>query len=259
MASFTPNAPVSGALQKYEQELARLNNEPRPYLPDWFVRELNRIGGRDSVTNKPNFRIVWGQNKEAMKLHVVGGVATWRPTYLKGYYTQVIRLGIKGQMINPVIEKHEPVGMPCYFIEKYIPARKISQEYWEANRWYIAPDDIMGVHKEDVMGPYPSEGHYVEYLCLQDPVTKEAVKPCQMVLDELDKRLFQESESNIDRLTPREAIKQIMKARKEQQLAADLSYLKKQADVHKYYKAGMCGDATVGVLTDNLKPFKKSA
>ena len=255
MASFNPPVAETGALEPYNRELARLNNEPRPYLPDWFVRDLTSIGGRDTVTGMPNYRIVWGQDKEAQKMYVENGVAYWRPNYIKGYYTQLIRLSIKGQMIAPVIEKSEPVAMPCYFIEKYIPARNITKDLWESIRWFYNDQG----QKEDLMGPFPERGHYVEYLCLQDPETKEIIKPCQTVLNELKERLGLIEESGINKLSPRELNERILKAKKEQELQADLSYLVKLRDIRRHYKRGLCGDAQVGVMTNHCEPLIKLA
>lgn len=255
MASFNSVLPETGAPEAYNRELARLNNEPRPYLPDWFVRDLTEIGGRDTVTNMPNYRIVWGQDREAQKMYVEHGVAVWRPNYIKGYFTQLIRLSIKGQMIAPVIEKSEPVAMPCYFLEKYIPARNITQKLWEGIRWFVNDQGI----KEDLMGPFPERGHYVEYLCLKDPETQEIIVPCQAVLDELKERLALAETSGINKLSPRELNERILKAKKAQETQADLSYLFKLRDIRRHYKRGLVGDAQVGVMTNHCQPLIKIA
>ncbi len=255
MANFNPPVAETGALEAYNRELARLNNEPRPYLPDWFVRDLTSIGGRDTVTNMPNYRIVWGQDKEAMKMFVENGSAVWRPNYWRFNYTQLIRLSIKGQMIAPVIEKSEPVAWAAYFLEKYIPARNIKQSLWNSIRFLT---DENG-KEEDLMGPFPERGHYVEFRSLIDPETKEIVKPCQAVLDELKEFLAKRESSGIDKLSPREMNARILKAKKEQETQADLSYLFKLRDIRRHYKRGLVGDAQVGVMTNHCEPLIKIA
>jgi len=246
------NRPNSNANVEFDKEVARQNNAPRPFVPIWFKAELNAIGGKDAVTGKPNYRLVWGQSQDAKKMYVEDGVVVWRAKYPKAFFTQLIKLDIPRQQVSPVIERIEAISHDCYFIERYVPARRIPRDVWEDEwRWYCDPEDPLKL--VDVMGPFPEEGMYVEYLCLRDGVTQEPVPPCQAVLNDLRARLAWEKE--IDKLTPSEQVQRIVNEKRAQEMKMDLLHVQQLRDVLTYYHNGAIGNKTIGVLTDHAQPL----
>lgn len=185
-------------MRVYRNNVAALNNSPRPYLPEWFVRELTAFGGTDTVTGKPMLRVVHGQDRDSMEFR--GG--EWRVRYLLGWakcdFHQTMRGqqieigGVKTHIETPLIgsiKKKEAVGSPYYFVEPFIPTRWMcSEEYWEEHiRWerinptintpqrdetaiqrVLQSGNVDGIveaasstlYRTDIMGPYPRNGFY---------------------------------------------------------------------------------------------------
>src|SRR5215471_10138102 len=88
-------------MKKYAQELSRLNNAPRHEKPKWFDKELADFRGYDSLTGKPRYRCVFGQDPETM----IFRCGKWRFKYLLGVAHQDIRLALRGQPIEVAGEK----------------------------------------------------------------------------------------------------------------------------------------------------------
>lgn len=179
-------------MRVYRNNVAALNNSPRYEVPDWFVKELTAMGGRDTLTGQPMLRIVFGQSRESMEFRC----GEWRFRYLLGFanceFTQTMKgreIEINGKrttMQTPlvgVIKKREPVGSPYYFIEPFVPAHKLcSKEFWDSNiRWFFNSENAA---LEDIMGEYPSRGYYKPGWRLVNSDFSPA-KPSQKVLDEI--------------------------------------------------------------------------
>jgi len=257
------------AIAQYEAELHRLRNQPRPYLPPWFQPELTRIGGIDSLSGQPLRKIVWGQSVEAMKMalkdkHVNDLIVDldnqkeglfafkqapveieWRPKYPGYLAEQTFRVTDDELLIEQVVHRAEMIPRDRYYIEKFIPVSKIPRDVWEIEwRFYVDPET--GI-KEDVMGPFPIDGQYVEWMCLENPQTKEMWEPNRLVLEEVARKL--DWEHRFDSMSPRQLLKLKHSIEKSQQEQRDLRCIERLSRIMKEHHRRRT-TTTVNVLTD---------
>lgn len=153
-------------------------NPPSPHVPDWFKKELIKIGGVTD-SGKPRYRIVWGPDEK------VFAYGYQRIKYLQSSIRipvgwEVIQNGER--IVLPVEAANDPKypigvlvfewldkGKPFFFLEEWCPP-EIACEEWELIRyetdWSKSFDDP--TRTVDVLGPRPNDGIYRAVISMQD-------------------------------------------------------------------------------------------
>lgn len=194
------NQPIEGALIDNKPDdddvkhIPSANFPPPTPKPEWFDNELLKIGGYVAGGNKiPKYRVVWGMTEKqyamgGMHLKYISIIDTIQTT--KGYNVINTKTGKKkflhagaaiheygenfdqnvkpGELLAPVItEEIREIGLPLWVAEYFMePEGFGSKREWDNNRWMTNPENAK--HYIDVLGPYPSQGAYLEWFQLFD-------------------------------------------------------------------------------------------
>lgn len=161
-------------------------NDPLPDPPDWFVGELEKLGG--FKLGRPVLRVVKGNDphlvewrfgklrpkypiRHETKIDVVGAWADGR------FWSReaAIKAGLLLPSLSPVkhgvlvvVEQRDLYTLlPRYVIETLVFE---SRENWEANRWAEMPTG----ERIDVLGPFPEDGAlYLPLLVVEKPAARD--------------------------------------------------------------------------------------
>jgi len=150
-------------------------NPPAPYIPTWFLKELNELGGFADDGKTPQLRIGWGgeltqfwrgrmrikypkyTDKMAIGWEVLGenGERLLYPLNAANELTHLV-----GRLVYDWID----IGIPMFVIEEWIPP-EIACDGWEKRRYEWDAGNRVWIDK---LGPEPREGLYRKLVTLAE-------------------------------------------------------------------------------------------
>lgn len=148
-------------------------NPPMPYVPEWFTKELTKLGGYADNGKDPQLRLVWGGSATQF---FEGRMRIKYPKYSKKMQIGVEYPLPNGQVeflpmsslkdpnekrVGRIVEDWVDVGMPFFFVEEWL-APEIACEGWDHARYKWE-----GLKCIDKLGPPPTEGFYRELFRLR--------------------------------------------------------------------------------------------
>jgi hypothetical protein len=201
------NQPIESTLKdKNEVSVESIPNEnfpPPTQKPDWFDKQLLKIGGYAyKGASIPRYQVVWGMDPEVkhfamgkMRMKYISIVDHYET--LKGYNIiqtrkgketqrfflppieahrrymdpntqQLTRNAKPGQIIAPVIVKEEKeIGLPLWVVEQWVPPEAFGDPVsWNNERYLVNPIDA--TESIDALGEYPENGRYIHFFDLLD-------------------------------------------------------------------------------------------
>jgi hypothetical protein len=212
-----------------QEDRAGARNHPPLCDVSEAQRELTRIGGE--TNGRPNLLFEWGQSatewaRGRERIKYPTRIYRETKTYIYGKPVEGEGLAARVQQIphkewlrrrkNKVPAFHklirwdvEWVGAPRFVIARYVPADKVGDtpEQWEANRYqfhdrrpelWVPSQQVphLGLWREDVNGPFPSDGRYVffDYVKRDDgSLYGEYKAPDRATLAHVEKKLSEAS------------------------------------------------------------------
>lgn len=175
----------------YKEELEKETNIKLPAPPEWFQKMLTNVGGRHR-NGKPYLRVVSGLDPTLQEWY--GG--SWHLKYRSKVETKKELVGysirfpdgtqtmlppsttneeldkIGGVCLVHIEERTTEHGIPRYIVETYrAPEDFGSPEEWEEERYWSAFDPKNPTGETiDLMGEFPREGRYDEWMRIEEEV-----------------------------------------------------------------------------------------
>ena len=156
--------------------------QPAPYKPEWFDKELAKIGGLNPY-GEPNFRVVWGMDEK---------------TFRDG----------DPNAIKYLAADSDHLGRPSWILEEWWSAFRVGTfADWERNRYFFNEEG----KKIDLIGEYPSRGMYWLFCLLENAEGKPSALTSS-TLEYIQQLIKSRVDANT--MTP-EKYSQLMKAQRD--------------------------------------------
>jgi hypothetical protein len=176
-------------MPRYELNIAKLEKDPAPPIPDWFRRELERLLPLNPY-GEPQLTVGWGgdltcfrnDDPRAIKyiaVHELIKTTKWRRLdpiaaayeYFDTRQEAVDALNIRllPHLEYKVARSVRLWGPPRFIVEQWMPPERIdSQRNWERNRLASYLNRRGEKISFDALGAYPTRGQYREVFMVED-------------------------------------------------------------------------------------------